>query len=493
MTTTTDKLTGPKGSNDGKRAAGLIPMIGKAARVLLQPAARARALRGDDSAQALLLTGFMVFLLVVFMIFAMNASQSVYRKIQNQNAADAAADAAALWQARGINMLQGLVNAHYVMNMALILPMLSTCKHCLDSWDPCGDCMSLEFWRCDDCDDELDKCDDCHDLDNAQEDMARSIYTAEAAAIKLASREIFIEANRYAKENNASPFFQAGMTYTNFAAYQDIKGLFPIHNFLKDCFRPNVEAFNPQLMYEKFRGSANIPGKVVGEPLHAVLVWGSSYDVPWSQMIMTPGPDYTSSKGGLLGYVTAYPGDNERPWEFGRHNFMGYNFMQWFSLPFFIWPLGECYGKGGLFDCAAADGWSDHYWKNAGTPTMTWMTAVSNQVGGVLRFGQVNASGEYAGEMFHFLSPRPNPEISLAPLMAAASSTSEGKIEATNLKELGKSIPGALKSKNLKGISGAGKAQAKGTLVPVEISGPWWGSLPGPGARAKAQDMGILH
>lgn len=447
----------------------------KTIRFFLQPIERARGLRRDDSAQALLLSGFMVFLLVVFMLFAVNTSQSVYRRIRNQNAADAAADAAALWQARGINMLQSLVNQHYMFDAAMYLPMIMICFHCLKTWSPCTCCASVvclaaNWSACSDCTREFRMCDKCEKYDNKQEDMANEIYRAENAAIRLASRQIFIEANRYAKLNGASPYYQAAMTYTNFAAYKDVKDLFPIHGFLKDSFRTQVTSFNPQLMYEKFRGSANIPGEVVGEPLHAVLVWGRSYDVPWEQMLLS-GTGYGSGKPGLLGYSIVTHSDNsftDFPWVLPK------TIMELISTPWLF--------IGGT----RSDGWNDHYWENAGTPTMTWMTAVSNQVGGILRFGKVNTTAKYAGEMFWYLSPQPNAEISLAPLMAAASSTSEGKIDATDIFKMLKSLGGALKSKDLSSIDGAGRSQAKGTLVPTEITGPWWGGK-------TAQDMGILH
>jgi hypothetical protein len=73
-------------------------------------------LRSDENGSVLLLSGMMVFLVTMFAVLALDTSEAIHRRITAQNAADAAADAAALWQARGCNLLQHLNNLHYALN-----------------------------------------------------------------------------------------------------------------------------------------------------------------------------------------------------------------------------------------------------------------------------------------------------------------------------------------------------------------------------------------
>jgi hypothetical protein len=81
-------------------------------RVLLLPLARARALRRDDRAQVMILTGVMVFLVMIFGITTFNTGTLIYNRILVQNAVDAAADTHALWMARGYNLVQHLNDFH---------------------------------------------------------------------------------------------------------------------------------------------------------------------------------------------------------------------------------------------------------------------------------------------------------------------------------------------------------------------------------------------
>jgi len=88
-------------------------------RILINsPWRRIRQLRGDDSGQVLLLSAVMVFVVAIMGVIAMDSNMAVYNRIVAQNATDAAADAAALWQARGCNLLQHLNNLHYGVDIA---------------------------------------------------------------------------------------------------------------------------------------------------------------------------------------------------------------------------------------------------------------------------------------------------------------------------------------------------------------------------------------
>ncbi len=85
--------------------------------LLLKPFVKMQNLRSDEHGSVLLLTGMMAFVAAIFALMAMDTSQAIYNRIIVQNSVDAAADAAALWQARGCNMVQNLNNYHYEANM----------------------------------------------------------------------------------------------------------------------------------------------------------------------------------------------------------------------------------------------------------------------------------------------------------------------------------------------------------------------------------------
>jgi len=94
-------------------------LLGNINRLLAQPVSRMRAVRSDDRGQVVLLSGVMVFLVMMLTIMSFDTSVAIYNRIVAQNAVDSAADAAALWQARGCNLLQHLNNLHYNTNSRL--------------------------------------------------------------------------------------------------------------------------------------------------------------------------------------------------------------------------------------------------------------------------------------------------------------------------------------------------------------------------------------
>ncbi|MCE9614439.1 MAG: hypothetical protein K8T26_09195 [Lentisphaerae bacterium] len=414
----------------------------------LQPIARARGMRDNDSAQVLLMTAFMAFTLAVFMIHSLNASQSVFRRVQVQNAADAAADASAAWQARGINMLQTLNNMHYVMDAVLYLPIIRICCCCSEAIAMCAACVaSLGFCGacCDECTTCIDLCSKCSDYDDRQAEMHKDFWNAEVKAIKVSTQQIYIQANQYAKANGATPFFRSAVTYVSNTAYQAISPIFPMHEFLKDSIKAGGKG-GPPLQFEKHRGSANIAMKIVKGPLHAVLIWGGpSYDRIWVNMLGTENPIEGDDRAGaaLLGYEPVEPGTLEFPWDLPEW------FMQFCSL-------------------GQSDGWNDDYWEMRSTPTLTWATCISNQVGGLVRFLPKTPPTDKPASMFWYLNPGRIPEVSLSPVMGLASATSHGKIEATSLLSFQ-----------------LGKAGAQGTLVPVDLQGPWF--------PQEALKIGIFH
>jgi len=81
--------------------------------------ARVEALRSDQRGSLTLLAGMMVFLVTIFGVLAFDTNMAIYNRIVAQNAVDSAADSAALWEARGCNMLQNLNNLHYTIDLGL--------------------------------------------------------------------------------------------------------------------------------------------------------------------------------------------------------------------------------------------------------------------------------------------------------------------------------------------------------------------------------------
>lgn len=92
---------------------------------------RAKNIRGDESGQIVLLSGVMVFLVVILTIITFDTTKAICNRITAQNSVDAAADAAALWQARGCNLLQHLNNIHYDVNAGAIIAETAALCSCI--------------------------------------------------------------------------------------------------------------------------------------------------------------------------------------------------------------------------------------------------------------------------------------------------------------------------------------------------------------------------
>jgi hypothetical protein len=466
---------------------------------LVRPIDRARGLRRDDSAQALLLTGLMAFLLAVFMLYAVNASETIYRRVQIQNASDAAADAAALWQARGMNMLQSLNNIHYIVDASTYIPMITICIHCLKTWKPCIKLdLCLNPWRskCStyhQCHYEQDVCNKCGYYQQQHNLMYQAMQSAELRAIKLAMREMFLESDRYAKANGASPFFEAGKSYTKYSAYAAVKNIFPIDNYLKNCMKAMDDGSGFPLLWEHGRspGGSNYPMQLGIPALHAVPIVSANMERAWDNL----GGRQAESVP-LLGYNYVDSRQQGFTWDKGEFPWvLGKKLMETISVPYhglFHLSLDPAYAK--------SHGWSDGHYVYAGVPTINWATAISNQIGGMLRFTVQSPPGQKPASMFRYLNPQANiDEISVAPFMSLTASTVGGIIDATDLKGLikHKEIRGVIKAGKgnrgtaLREMPGLGKSEGKGMLMPVELDvggqeRGWFGSK-------SAADMGIFH
>lgn len=81
----------------------------------------------EDQGQVMVMTAVMVFIVALASISSLNTSELLYNRIRTQNAADAAADAFALWQARAFNFNQHLNDFHMEAQIYFTTATLLTC------------------------------------------------------------------------------------------------------------------------------------------------------------------------------------------------------------------------------------------------------------------------------------------------------------------------------------------------------------------------------
>ena len=77
-----------------------------------------RGLHRDDDGQAIIFAALVFVVLVCFAAMVVDVGEVVTWRIRMQNAVDAAALACGTWQARGLNMLQVLNDAHWGIRAA---------------------------------------------------------------------------------------------------------------------------------------------------------------------------------------------------------------------------------------------------------------------------------------------------------------------------------------------------------------------------------------
>jgi hypothetical protein len=157
---------------------------------------RVRRFRTDDRGQVLLLTAIMVFLVTVFGLLAFDTNVAIYNRITAQNAVDAAADSAALWQARGCNIVQNLNNMHYLVNKVCAWGEGIAAVSCAGGyWPPavpvaCPICATLPIF------------------DAAQQAFSLAVTNIQAGVITLTPFLAFLNANACAKGSGASPLLK---------------------------------------------------------------------------------------------------------------------------------------------------------------------------------------------------------------------------------------------------------------------------------------------
>jgi hypothetical protein len=145
-----------------------------------------------------------LFVIVIMTLFTMDTGHVIYNRVIAQNAADAAADTAALWQARGCNLLQHLNNAHYYMNIGFFIAEAGELTSCvaapiLAAIPFVGPALSEAACLI---------CDAAPYTDDLQKKLADAIVAAQDG-IKYAFPILaFVHANAAAKGSQADNFFE---------------------------------------------------------------------------------------------------------------------------------------------------------------------------------------------------------------------------------------------------------------------------------------------
>jgi hypothetical protein len=86
---------------------------------------RLQSIGSDEEGHLMLGMGVMSFFLVIVFVFMMHAHAGIKRRMEMQNAVDSAAVSAALWQARGCNLMQILNNVRYRINEGAAYTMMA--------------------------------------------------------------------------------------------------------------------------------------------------------------------------------------------------------------------------------------------------------------------------------------------------------------------------------------------------------------------------------
>lgn len=153
----------------------------------------------------------MIFAVVILTLFTMDTARTIRHRIIAQNAADAAADVAALWQARGCNLLQHLNNAHYTMNEAFFIAEAGELVSCtaapiLALIPYVGSALSQAACAI---------CKLAPGTDDLQKTLADAIVAAQDVIAEMFPILVFAHASAAAKGCEADKFFDALGGYAN--------------------------------------------------------------------------------------------------------------------------------------------------------------------------------------------------------------------------------------------------------------------------------------
>jgi hypothetical protein len=312
-----------------------------------------RRFRSDERGNIMLLSGIMAFLIAVLALFIMDTNVAVYDRIVAQNAADGAAETAALWQARGMNLLQDLNTFHYWADWGLfaaesvcLLDCAGTCPAQV-AMDACCSVGLIFGCNCPGAIDTFDTvCDICaaaSTVNNIQYDVNESVTNLQVAISNLIPVLAFSYADQMAQACGASNLL---VVLPNYAATLAEKG----SSWLSSLGLPiPTDADLGGLMGGVLRGldASSLPG------IYAFPLQPSSVLLGVSE---TPGGDLPL-----------------HPWAW----------PSWLSdgASFDYHVIGEpcCFDSGADFeDPTHGWGWSDVYF--TGHPGfMTWVAGVSGQ------------------------------------------------------------------------------------------------------------------
>ena len=163
---------------------------------------RVRGFSGDEEGSVLLLSGMMMFVVTIFALTTINISESYYKKIQVQVAVDAAAESAALWQARGLNLSQHVNNLHYEINeIAAVSEIITCCSGCILQFIP-WTATAGQFL-----------CQICPLIDQAQQKFAEVVNIVHEVINVLFPIVTFLNANEHARVNGADEIGLAAQDY----------------------------------------------------------------------------------------------------------------------------------------------------------------------------------------------------------------------------------------------------------------------------------------
>lgn len=335
-----------------------------------------RRLRRDEGGSVLLLSGMMAFLIAIMSLYSMDTSQAVYNRIVAQNASDGAAETAALWQARGLNLLQILNNFHYQCNatiFALESAALVTCTTIPEAvLGEQGCCYGGEIFGCD-CPGAIEGvsglctiCNSAGTLNDLQNTVATSILDMQAGITYLFPGLAFVYANQVANISGGDNLMDVVPVYVNQTVSEMLQaagipipdsinssGSSPINNFTS-CL-PGIYAF-PIDPFSVSLNTQSVPGQ----------------NWPWKWNLFDLPEEVWKTAA-------------DAAWEVGKWSCRGddLQFGQWFSS----------------FDDRDSPsdwGWDDKYYQ--GHPgVMTWMAGKTNQT-------------ELAGlGSLRWLNPNPSP------------------------------------------------------------------------------------
>lgn len=169
-----------------------------------------RRLRGDDKGQVLMTSGVMMFFVFIVFTYSINTAGVLRRRIQMQNAVDSGAIAGALWQARGLNLVQMLNNFHYNSNDAIAKLMNFNYGVCVSTIPAKACCFLCVFGAPAACFyHDVVACPACRDgmplLDNAQNIISEFVTFSQDAIVQVIPGVTVLQANYYAEINGADP------------------------------------------------------------------------------------------------------------------------------------------------------------------------------------------------------------------------------------------------------------------------------------------------